>query len=199
MSDKPFAESCVQNRDPILGALRPRLTNCRHLLEIGSGTGQHAVYLAPELPHLIWQTSDQVENHPAIAVWLTEAGLPNTGLPLALDVLQDAWPETRFDAVFSANTVHIMSAAAVESTFRGVGRVLASGGLFLLYGPFNYDGAFTSVSNRDFDAWLRQRDPAMGIRDLSWLRELADAAGLCLEEDLEMPVNNRMLVWRKTD
>ena len=194
---KPFAESCVENREPIFGVLRPRLEDCKRLLEIGSGTGQHAVYFAADLPHISWQTSDLAENHPGILAWLQEAGLANVEPPVCLDVLSDRWPNGQFDAVFSANTAHIMPVAAVEAMFRGVGRVLAPGGKFLLYGPFNYDGLFTSPSNERFDAWLKQRDPAMGIRDLAWLGGLAAAAGMVLVEDIEMPVNNRTLVWQK--
>ena len=197
MPDRPFAESCVENRVPIFAVLQPRLCDCRHLLEIGSGTGQHAVYFAADLPHLVWQTSDRAENHPGIMAWLAEAALPNVEPPVNLDVLTDDWPASGFDAVFSANTAHIMSTAAVEAMIHGVGRVLRPGGLFLLYGPFNYDGAYTSESNARFDAWLKQRDPAMGIRDLGWLTGLAANAGLALIEDIEMPVNNRTLVWQR--
>jgi len=195
--EKPFAESSVENRAPIFQVLQPRLTDCSRLLEIGSGTGQHAVYFAADLPHLSWQTSDRVENHPGIQAWVTEAGLANVEPPVCLDVLTDRWPTQRFDAVFSANTAHIMSMDAVEAMFGGVGEVLAPDGIFLLYGPFNYDGCFSSPSNERFDAWLKQRDPVMGIRDVAWLNGLAGAAGMVLLEDIEMPVNNRTLVWQK--
>ena len=197
MVERPFAESCVENRAPILAVLAPRLARCRSLLEIGSGTGQHAVYFGPELGHLRWQTSDRRENHAGIRAWLDEAGLVNVLPPLALDVLRDPWPVEPYDAVFSANTAHIMAQAAVEAMFAGVGRVLVSGGLFLLYGPFCYGGQHTAPSNAQFDEWLAARDPAMGVRDVDWLGELAAAAGMTLAEDIEMPVNNRTLVWRK--
>ena len=196
--DKPFSDSCAQNRAPIFAVLQPRLSDCEHLLEIGSGTGQHAVYFAAELPHLTWHTSDRAENHPGILAWLTDADLPNIQAPIALDVLQDPCPERPFDAVFSANTAHIMSPTAVEAMFSGVGRVLRPGTHFLLYGPFNYDGRFTSPSNRDFDARLRAYDPAMGVRDVAWLTELATAAAMSLAEDIEMPMNNRLLIWQKS-
>ena len=194
---KPFAESCVENREPILAVLRPRLKECRQLFEIGSGTGQHAVYFAPEFPHLSWHTSDLQENHPGIRTWLSESRLSNIEAPVHLDVLADPWPDRKFDAVFSANTAHIMPIAAVEAMFRGVGHILREGGIFLLYGPFNYDGGFTSASNARFDTWLKQRDPAMGIRDLGWLNGLAAVQGMGLIEDIAMPVNNRMLIWQK--
>ena len=195
--ERPFAESCVENRQPIMAVLAPRLSGCGALLEIGSGTGQHAVYFGAELGHLRWQTSDRVENHPGIHAWLDEAGLANVLAPLALDVLADPWPPGPYDAVFSANTAHIMPTAAVEAMFTGVGRVLAPGGLFLLYGPFCYQGRHTAPSNARFDEWLAARDPAMGVRDVGWLGELAAAADMTLAEDIEMPVNNRTLVWRK--
>jgi cyclopropane fatty-acyl-phospholipid synthase-like methyltransferase len=197
MTHKPFAESCIENREPIFAVLEPRLHRCRALLEIGSGTGQHAVYFAPLLPDLVWQTSDMRSQHAGINAWIDEAGLANIVPPLTLDVLADDWPEQRYDAVFSANTAHIMSEPAVEAMFSGVGQVLDDDGLFLLYGPFNYAGAFTSPSNASFDQWLRQRDPQMGIRDIDWLRQLAEAAAMDLAEDLAMPVNNRTLVWRR--
>ena len=195
--NKPFAQSCVENRDPIYSVLAPRVEGCETLLEIGSGTGQHAVYFGAELSDLTWQTSDRRENHGGILAWLAEAGLPNVRPPLALDVLSDTWPAGSFDGAFSANTAHIMSENAVVAMFGGIGQVLRPGGLFLLYGPFNYDGRFTAPSNASFDVSLRQRDPSMGIRDLSWLREIAESSGLMLAEDIEMPVNNRTLVWRK--
>ena len=197
--NKPFAQSSVENREPIFSVLAPRVGGFATLLEIGSGTGQHAVYFGAELPNLIWQTSERMENHPGIHAWLDDAGLPNVRPPLALDVLSDVWPEGPFDSVFSANTAHIMSEDAVVAMFDGVSRVLRPDGLFLLYGPFNYDGRFTAPSNAQFDSSLRQSDPAMGIRDLSWLRGIAQPVGLVLTEDLEMPVNNRVLVWRKVD
>lgn len=195
--EKPYSEACEQNREPILAALKPRVADCATLLEIGSGTGQHAVYFGAALPHLVWQTSDQPGQHSGILHWLNEAGLTNVRPPLRLDVLSDAWPSESFDVVFSANTAHIMTESAVAAMFAGVGRVLAQGGPFLLYGPFSYDGKHTAPSNHQFDQWLRARDPQMGVRDVTWLQSLAAAAGLSLDEDLEMPVNNRILVWRR--
>ncbi len=195
---KPFAESCAENREPILAVLRELLPGRRRLLEIGSGTGQHAVYFAPEFPQLSWQTSDRAENHPGIHAWLADEGAPNILPPLELDVLVGSWPEQPVDAVFSANTAHIMGWEAVEAMFAGVGRVLAPEGIFALYGPFNYGGQYTAPSNERFDAWLKQRDPASGIRDFEALQALAAAAGLGLLCDYAMPANNRTLVWRRS-
>lgn len=198
MSDKPFAESCAQNREPILAVLREVFADRHRVLEIGSGTGQHAVYFAPELPHLVWQTADVPAHHAGIQLWLAEAGLPNVLPPVALDVKQSDWHGGRYDAVFSANTLHIMSWPEVERFFAGVGEVLEPGGVLAVYGPFNYHGRFTSESNARFDAWLKARDPASGVRDFEAVDALARAQGLVLQHDYAMPANNRTLVWRRT-
>jgi cyclopropane fatty-acyl-phospholipid synthase-like methyltransferase len=194
--DKPFSESCVQNRDPILAILRTLFTDRRHVLEIGSGTGQHAVYFAADLPHLVWQTADVPQHHPGIQAWLEEAALPNVLPPLALDVNDTAWRSGRYDAVFSANTLHIMGWPEVEKFFAGVGMVLEAGGILAVYGPFNYGGRYTSESNARFDAWLKARDPASGVRDFEAVDALARAHDLVLQQDIAMPANNRTLVWR---
>jgi len=196
MNDKPFAESCVQNREPILAVLREAFAGSRHVLEIGSGTGQHAVYFAPELPHLVWQTADVPQHHAGILAWLEEAALPNVRPPIALDVNDLSWHDGRYDAVFSANTLHIMGWLEVEKFFAGVGQVLEAGGVLAVYGPFNYKGAFTSESNARFDAWLKARNPASGVRDFEAVDALARAQGLVLLQDIAMPANNRTLVWR---
>ncbi len=194
---KPFAESCEQNKDPILEVLSEQLEGASRVLEIASGTGQHAVYFARHLPHLHWQTSDVPENHDGIQQWIDEAGLANLAPPLELDVSQADWPELEVDAVFSANSVHIMSWFCVEKMFAGVARVLKTQGFLCLYGPFNYNGRFTSKSNVEFDRWLRARDPQSGIRDFEKLLELGRQHELRLVHDYEMPANNRLLVWQK--
>ncbi len=196
LNDKPFAESCEQNRAPIIAVLREVFADCRRVLEIGSGTGQHAVYFAPELPHLVWQTADVPQHHAGIRRWLAEAALPNVLPPLALDVNDTAWHSGRYDAVFSANTLHIMGWPEVERFFAGVGAVLQAGGVLAVYGPFNYGGMYTSESNARFDAWLKARDPASGVRDFEAVDALARAQGLVLQQDIAMPANNRTLVWR---
>jgi len=199
MSGKPFAESCVQNRDPILAVLREAFTDRRRVLEIGSGTGQHAVYFGAGLPHLVWQTADVLQHHAGILAWLAEDGLPNVLPPLALEVCRTDWRSGCYDAVFSANTLHIMSWPEVECFFAGVGAVLGPGGVLAVYGPFNYNGAFTSESNARFDAWLKARDPASGVRDFEVVDALARAQGLVLQHDIAMPANNRTLVWRRME
>lgn len=195
--DKPHAPACERNRDPILAVLQPRLATARRVLEIGSGTGQHAVHFAAAMPWLQWQCSDRAENLPGIAMWLDDAALANTPAALELDVATGPWPTATFDAVFSANTLHIMGWPEVQAFFAGVARVLADGGLLLVYGPFNYGGEYTSDSNRAFDAWLLARDPRSAIRDAEAVDAVAAAVGLVLEEDLAMPANNRCRVWRK--
>ena len=197
MIDKPYSESCEQNRAPILAVLREVFADRSRLLEIGSGTGQHAVYFAPELPHLLWQTADVPLHHPGIRLWLDEAALPNVRAPIALDVNDSGWHGGRYDAVFSANTLHIMSWPEVERFFAGVGAVLEPGGVLVVYGPFNYNGTYTSDSNARFDAWLKQRDPASGVRDFEAVNALAQIQGLVLPQDIAMPANNRSLVWQK--
>jgi SAM-dependent methyltransferase len=195
--EKPFSQACENNKQPILSVLRSALADVRNVLEIGSGTGQHAVFFAHAMPWLSWQPSDRVENLPGIRAWCDDTRLANLREPIELDVEMATWPVLQADAVFSANTAHIMSWPAVESFFAGVGSVLASGGVFCLYGPFNYGGAFTSASNAQFDSWLKNRDPRSGIRDFEALDALARAAGLALQSDNAMPANNRTLVWRK--
>ena len=197
MSDKPFAESCVENRAPILTVLREVFADRRRVLEIGSGTGQHAVYFASELPHLVWQTADVPQHHTGIRLWLAEAALPNVLPPITLEVSQPHWRQGGYDAVFSANTLHIMSWPEVEHFFAGVGEALEAGGVLAVYGPFNYHGTYTSESNARFDAWLKARDPASGVRDFEAVDALAQAQGLVLQQDVAMPANNRTLVWRR--
>lgn len=195
---KPYAESCDQNREPILKVLKHVFADKRRVLEIGSGTGQHAVFFSEQLPHLTWQTSDLPANHAGIRAWLDEVGSERVLPPLAIDTSAPEWPlEEPVDALFSANTAHIMHWSAVEGMFAGIGLHLISGGCFALYGPFNYEGRYTSESNARFDQWLKERDPKSGIRDFEALSELAGAAGMELERDYEMPANNRTLVWRK--
>jgi SAM-dependent methyltransferase len=215
---KPYAESSEKNKEPILNELLRLFADRKQVLEIASGTGQHAVYFARALPHLIWQPSELPQNLAGIQAWLDEAQLPNVLPPLAINVNDARWPgfatvrpepfdvaqdgpvegqlpSTTPDAVFNANTVHIISWPEVEKLFMHIGRVIGPGGKVCFYGPFNYDGRFTSESNARFDAWLKSRDPQSGVRDFEAVNQLARAQGLELLEDIAMPSNNRMLVW----
>ncbi|MDI1239974.1 MAG: DUF938 domain-containing protein [Polaromonas sp.] len=195
--DKPHAPATDRNREPILSALRELFADRRSVLEIGSGTGQHAVYFAGALPWLRWQTSDVAGNLPGIELWLDEAGLPNTPAPVTLDLRQD-WPDVSFDAVYSANTLHIMGWPEVQRLFLALDRQMPPGGLLTVYGPFNYGGRFTSDSNAAFDASLRAGNPASGLRDFDAVDALAALAGLYLMEDRAMPANNRCITWQRS-
>ena len=197
MMQKPYAESCVQNREPILSVLKPLLKTAGQVLEIGSGTGQHAVYFAAQMPHLRWQTSDCQPYLAGIRLWLEDAALENTLPPLLLDVAQSAWPEARYDAIFSANTLHIMHHDEVAALFEGAGEALTAEGQLLIYGPFNYQGRYTSRSNEQFDQWLKNRDAASGIKDFEEVKRLAEENGLVLQTDYAMPANNRILHFSK--
>ena len=197
MNAKPDAPAARRNREAILDVLEKEFARSNAVLEIGSGTGQHAVFIGERLPHLEWQTSDRTENIEGIELWVSEARLPNVHSPVILDVLTDEPPARQFDAVFSANTAHIMGMRAVESMFCIVGKVLSPGGVFCLYGPFNLDGEFTSDSNKRFDRSLRDQDPEMGLRDLSELERLASANSLELARRYAMPANNMITVWKK--
>ena len=193
---KPGSAACERNREPILAVLREHFADRCKVLEIGSGTGQHAVHFAAALPQLLWQTSDRAENHPGIRAWLDEAALPNTPPPLTLDV-NDAWPRKRYDAVYSANTLHIMSWAEVQTLFARLPGVLADDAKLAIYGPFNYGGKFTSASNEQFQATLKSWGAHMGIRDFAAVDRIARAIGLALIDDRAMPANNRCLVWER--
>ena len=194
---KPYSAACDNNRHPILEIIEVLFADSKEILEIGSGTGQHAVYFGEKLPHLIWRSSDLQENHAGIELWLSEANLPNTPPPLMLDVTRAHWPGLEVDAVFCANTIHIIGWDSVEAMIAGVGKLLPNNGLLVLYGPFNYNNAYTSESNARFDIWLKQRDPESGIRNFEDVEQLANAADLYIQHDYTMPANNRLLCWIK--
>ncbi|HEY4772331.1 MAG TPA: DUF938 domain-containing protein [Steroidobacteraceae bacterium] len=192
-----FSEACERNKDPILQVLRGAFARSSQVLEIGSGTGQHAVHFAHHLPHLRWRPSDTAEHLDSLRARIVAEGTPNLALPVLLDVRAHPWPVSDADGVFSANTLHIMSWEAVQEFFSGVGRVLKSGGVLSVYGPFRYAGRYTSESNAHFDVHLRERDPVSGIRDFEAVDALARKEGLELDSDHDMPANNRTLVWRR--
>lgn len=197
MISKQFSAACERNSAPILEKLRETFADRRKILEIGSGTGQHAVFFAKHLPHLIWQSSDLARNHPGILAWLRESGLANVRPPLLLDMRTHDWPSENFDAVFSANTCHIMAWPDVLNMFAGIGQLLPAGGKAAVYGPFKYQGRFTSAGNAQFDATLRAQASHMGIRDIEAITAAANAAGLVLAHDYDLPANNRLLIWHR--
>ena len=199
---KPFSQACENNRKPILSILRRVFKNSRHVLEIGSGTGQHAVFFAAKMPHLCWHTSDLPTNHSGINLWINDYPHNNLRRPISLDVSRDNWasdidkPDEGFDAVFSANTLHIMSWPQVQQLFSKLPATIRRNALVAIYGPFNYSGDYTSESNKQFDAWLQSRHPEMAIRDIEQVNQLAHCNGFKLLEDNAMPANNRLIIWQ---
>jgi SAM-dependent methyltransferase len=193
----PFSAACERNKDPILEVLRVRFAGRTQVLEIGSGTGQHAVYFARELSHLTWHPTEQLTYLADLTERVKLEGPGNLRAPTLLDVCQAVWPVRGVDAMFTANTLHIMSWSEVLALFNGIGTVLAPGGVLCIYGPFRYSGRYTSDSNREFDQMLQERDPQSGLRDIEAVRPLAGQYGLHLDADLDLPANNRLLVFTK--
>jgi hypothetical protein len=200
----PDSPACERNKGPILEVIGPAFAHARRVLEIGSGTGQHAVHFACALPHLLWQPSDRAPWLPGLDARIARDGPRNLAAPLELDVTMKPWPPVAADAVFSANTLHIMAWHEVEAFFAGVGRTFTAAAkagsapprrTLAVYGPFKYRGAFTTQSNAAFDASLQARDPASGLRDFEAVDALARAQGLALAADHPMPANNQLLLW----
>ena len=189
--------SAERNKGPVADVLKQALPDRGLVLEIGSGTGQHVVHFAQETPHLTWQPSELREQLPPLIERLAREAPPNVRAPVALDVRDDPWPLAGFDALFSANSLHIMAWSAVREFFRGTAAVLRAGGVLCVYGPVRYRGEYTSASNAQFDLWLKARDPQSGIRDFEALDALALAQGLRLRADHPMPANNQTLVWQR--
>lgn len=194
--EKPHAPETEHNRDAILAALQRRFHRCTTVLEIGSGTGQHAIHFAAAMPQLVWQTSDRRQNLTGIQLWLDEAGLPNTPDPIALDVTDRVTICQRYDAVFSANTLHVMRWDEIEQLFSLLPRLLVPGGLLAIYGPFKYRGCFRSFDHACLDALLRLDACYRGIRDFEVINALASTVGLRLLSDLTMPRCCRFLIWQ---
>ena len=194
---KPYSESCDQNKDPIFSVIAPIFSVVSDVLEIGSGTGQHAIYFAQKMPHLRWHTSDCKAYLDGINAWLSEAGLCNVKSPFELDVSVTGWPALEVDAIFTANSIHIMNQQNVVDFFAGIGALLKQKGSLIIYGPFNYNGSFTSKSNESFNQWLLHRDPLSGIKDFEDIESLANHNALQLVKDYEMPANNRILHFVK--
>ncbi|WP_445773667.1 DUF938 domain-containing protein [Shewanella sp.] len=196
LSQLPFSQACENNKSAILTHLTQWFNHTSHVLEIGSGTGQHCTYFAQKLGHLHWHPSDQAGNLINLQARLNHFELPNLSPAIALDVQQD-WPifSHPIDAIFTANTLHIMSKPLVEAFFAGCGKHVAKTGGVAIYGPFKYSGKFTSDSNQQFDHWLKEQNPLSGVRDIEWIHTLAQQQGLTLQQDITMPANNRMLYF----
>ena len=196
MTHKPFSQSCENNKDPILQVIRNVFCQPTTVWEIGSGTGQHACYFAEHLPHIEWQPTDKAENIPGIGLWQQDARTPNLKPALTLDVTDAVWPCSTIDALFTANTLHIMSWEDVQICFDRLADYLNPKAVICIYGPFNYNGAYTSDSNARFDLWLKSQNPLSGIRHFEDIVSLATARGLSLLNDIAMPANNRLLVFQ---
>lgn len=197
MAEMLTSPSVARNKDPILNILKKYIDTAGRLLEIGSGTGEHAIYFAKHLPKVQWVTSDVKPNHVNIKVWLKDAKLGNVHGPEVLKIGKDDFPKGKFDYVFTANTLHIMSWKEDKSLFKLLGKRLREGAKVLIYGPFNYDGKFTSDSNEEFDGWLKDRDPKSGIRNFEDVHQSLEKFGFELVCDHEMPANNRLLVFER--
>jgi hypothetical protein len=191
-----FSEACERNKGPILEVLRSAFADRTQVLEIGSGTGQHAVYFAAQLGHLTWHPTERLGFLPDLTARIQAEGGPNLRQPMVLDVRQPVWPLRAVDAIFTANTLHIMSWPEVTTMFKGIGDTLTSSGVLCVYGPFLYEGRHVP-SNVAFDRSLRERDPASGIREIGTVRSLAAGFGLLLAADHDLPANNRLLVFVK--
>lgn len=196
---KQFSTSCERNKDFILPVLKEVLPGSGTVLEVGSGTGQHAAYFATHLPHLVWQATELSENFPSIRAWAVEAGLHDFPAPLELDLLAsaDRWPVTSASAMVCINTIHIVAWKGVENLFSGAGRVLSPGGVLVVYGAYRYATRALEPSNENFDQWLKARDPVSGVRDFEAVNALAQKNGLLLAGDRAMPGNNRSIWWIK--
>jgi hypothetical protein len=187
-----------RNKQPILEVLKRVLPACGTLLEIASGSGQHAVYFAREMPRWTFQPSDMdSENLASIRAYQEESGLDNLRRPIVIDVRQRTWDVGQVDAIFNANMIHISAWECAEGLLGGVGKSLRTAGVFALYGPFKLGGDHTAPSNAAFDDSLRARNPDWGVRDVEVIADLADSHGLSLRERVEMPANNQMLVFER--
>lgn len=194
---KPFSQACENNKHPILEVLKNAFAKQKYVLEIGSGTGQHAVHFAKNLPFLTWQTSDLLMNHAGINQWIIDQPTPNLKRPLAIDLAEELSLIESIDAIFTANTLHIISWPLVQRFFALVDKNLTKNGVLCIYGPFNYQGKYTSESNANFDLWLKARDENSGIRNFESVYQLAARIGLSLLKDIAMPANNHLLIFKR--
>jgi len=198
-SQLPFSEACEKNKTPILNVLQKHITQQKTVLEVGSGSGQHAVFFAEQFRDLVWQSSDILENLYSLNLRIEESRLPNLPNAMAINVDNAVWSKDKYELIFTANSLHIMSEKSVKNFFVGIPRVLKNSGLVLIYGPFRYKGKFTTESNAEFDNWLKARNSNSGIRSFELINTLAQEAGLVLVEDNDMPANNQLLVYAKTN
>ena len=192
-----FSQAADNNKTPILDVLKDWLKPGASVLEIGSGSGQHAIHFSQALSNIQWLPSDRPAVQSLLQHNAQQYGSSNLLIPITLDLAEPEWPASQIDAVYSANVLHIVSTDLGETMIKGAAQCLKADGLFILYGPFRYEGSFTTPSNAEFDDWLRLRDPNSGIRDFEWVDDLARAGDLVLKEDRSMPANNQCLVFQK--
>ena len=198
----PHSEPCERNKQAIFDVIAPLLVNAKYLLEIGSGTGQHAVWMARQLPHLKWQPSEMEQCLTNLQPRLDAEAPDNVLAPLTIDVAEYPWlPANQVgsppDVLLTCNTLHIMSTSHVEAFWSHAGQLFQADALAIVYGPFKYNGNFTTLSNAGFDDRLKRRDPLSGVRDYEWVNELANTNGFDCTADHAMPANNQFIVWRK--
>ena len=194
----PFSEACERNKYPILEILIDVFADCTTVLEIGSGTGQHALFFSEKLPHLVWQPTDLEKNLATITKRIKSKDITNVKLPLKLNVSEHPWKLGQTEAIFTANTLHIMHWKSVENLFLGASKILISKGILAIYGPFKYGGYFTTESNKKFDEWLKSKDTKSGVRDFEEVNKLALQNGFEFIKDYKMPANNQLIIWQKT-
>jgi hypothetical protein len=197
-NEKPFSQACENNKEPILQVISKVFNKPMTVWEIGSGTGQHASYFAQQIPQINWQPTDKEKMLPGISLWVEDAQVQNLYPPIELDITDELWPCTAIEGLFTANTLHILSWNEVEILFSRLNEVFRKNTVACIYGPFNYHGTYTSESNERFDQYLKETDPLSGIRDKEVVESLAQASGIQLVDDVAMPANNRLLVFKKT-
>ena len=193
-----FSEASDRNKDPILDVLKQYLNKGQKVLEVGSGAGQHAIHISANMPEIRWQPTEILENLQSLRSNLEQYSGVNVEPPFELNVCSNSWSERSFSGIYTANTLHIIGENLVEHFFRGAAEVLEKDGLLVVYGPFKYQGKYTSESNARFDQWLQSRDPLSAIRSFEYVDKLASDQGFKLEQDIQMPANNQILIWRKT-
>ena len=194
-----FSQAADNNKASILQVLIDWLSDDVFVLEVGSGTGQHAIHMAAALQGIRWQPTDCPSALPTLMNNISNYGSSNILTPTHLDLSLSEWPSGKIDCVYSANVIHIVSTPLGENLIRGAAKALTKDGVLMLYGPFKYQGEFTTPSNANFDEWLKKRNPKSGLRDFEWVCELAKDSGLSFVEDRSMPANNQFLTFRASE
>jgi cyclopropane fatty-acyl-phospholipid synthase-like methyltransferase len=192
-----YSEAAERNKKPILDQLKQYLKSDDKVIEIGSGTGQHACCFTQSIPGLVWQCSDLKDNLSSLKQVISQQNSEQLLMPIECDVRSYQWDQKQYDAVYSANALHIMSWDAAQVFLSNVNHALKSRGLLILYGPYAYANQPLCKSNQNFDRFLKERDPKSGIRSFDEVKALSEKAGFVCEHDIEMPANNRLIIWSK--